>query len=186
MPSWNWKLPHERRELRFQNIACHLRTVYWIGTIANDNAFAGSLGGPHAICHRVDKCINAAADVLHIKNQDIDVSQHLVCRFPGLAVQRINRHAGFAIHGVICLDHIVLDIATNSVLRTKQSLQINIGMFVEEIGCMLIAMTDRGLIANQPDTRSFYQIGLSFKQFLKSKSDVMSVSQPIQDWILSL
>src|SRR5580765_1926255 len=73
MPGWNRKLSHKRCELRLKNITCHLRTVYWIRTITDDYPFTCSLGGPHAVGHRVDKGVNPTTDVLHIKNQNIDI-----------------------------------------------------------------------------------------------------------------
>jgi hypothetical protein len=50
------------------------------------------------------------------------------------------------------LDHVVLHITPDSVLRTKQGAQFDVRMLVQEIRGVSIRMIDRRLIANQPNT----------------------------------
>jgi hypothetical protein len=51
------------------------------------------------------------------------------------------------------LDHVVLDVAANSVLRAKQSSQLDLWVFVDEIGSVTIRVIDGCLIADQPNAR---------------------------------
>jgi hypothetical protein len=66
---------------------------------------------------------------------------------------------------MIRLNHVVLYVATNAVLRTKECAKIDVGMFVKEIGSMLVAVVDRGLIANETDARAFIRSAWPSRSF---------------------
>ena len=72
-------------------------------------------------------------------------------------------HAQNAIEAVTSLDHVVLNIAANSMLRTKQRTQVDLRMMMQKIGSVLIAVIDRCLIADQSHSRATYQGGLLVK-----------------------
>jgi hypothetical protein len=63
----------------------------------------------------------------------------------------MNGQAGFAIDAVAGLDHVVLDVAAYSVLRTKQRCQLNVSMLVQQVGGVTKSVIDRRLITNQPN-----------------------------------
>jgi hypothetical protein len=48
----------------------------------------------------------------------------------------------FAIEAMTGFDHIVLDVAANSMLWTKQGPQLDVGMLVEKIRSVMIGMID--------------------------------------------
>jgi hypothetical protein len=48
-------------------------------------------------------------------------------------------------------DHVVLNVAADSVLWTKERRQLDLGVLVKQIGCMAETMVDRCLIADQSD-----------------------------------
>jgi hypothetical protein len=57
------------------------------------------------------------------------------------------------------LDHVVLNVAANAVLRAKERCQIDIGVLMENIRCMPERFRQhRGLIANQTDTPAANEI----------------------------
>jgi hypothetical protein len=62
--------------------------------------------------------------------------------------------AGFAIHAVAGFDHVVLYVAANPVLWTKERSQLNVSVVVREVSSMTIRVIDGGLIADQSDARA--------------------------------
>src|SRR5207237_10417217 len=87
----------------------------------------------------------------------------------------MNRHAGLSVNHVSRLNHVVLHVAANAVLRTEQRNQFNVRMLVEQIGCMAKIMIDRGLIAYQTDAGAAQQIYLFSEQPFDSSSDRLRV-----------
>src|ERR1041385_8495008 len=112
MASWNGILTNKRSEGGFENVSFNLVAGDWIRAVANDNALAIFARCDHAIRHRVDKGINAAADVLHVEHEDINISQHRFRRYSSFTVQGIDRQAGCSVDRVFGLAHVVLNIAT--------------------------------------------------------------------------
>jgi hypothetical protein len=53
--------------------------------------------------------------------------KHRVSRLSRFAVKRMDRQARLAIDAVTSFDHVVLNVAANSVLWTKQRSQLNVG-----------------------------------------------------------
>src|SRR5688500_7248348 len=76
--------------------------------------------------------------------------------------------AGNAIDGMRRLDHVVLHVATNSMLRTEQGREVYFGMSKEQIRCVSKVVIHRCLIANYADPRAAQHAGLRCKQTFKS------------------
>src|ERR1700752_1346139 len=87
VPSREWKLPHKRSKFRFKDIPCDACTVYWIRTIANDDFLSEPPGSSHAIRQGVNKGVDAATNILHVKNEYVDVLQHRVGGFTRFTVK---------------------------------------------------------------------------------------------------
>jgi hypothetical protein len=62
--------------------------------------------------------------------------------------------ASLSIDTVSGLDHVVLNVATNSVLRTKQRFQLNAIMLMQQIRSVVKPVIDRCLIADQSNART--------------------------------
>ncbi len=147
------ELPDERFELMFQ-LYC-LRAAFPLigfGRSQTIDAFSEFLCRPHAVCHRIDERINAAADVLQIDDEGVDVFHHLLGRHPRFAVERIDHDARSLIGSVRRFDHVVLQVAANSVLRAEKSRQIKIRVSMKCI-CRMNKTTGqhRRLIADEAD-----------------------------------
>src|SRR6185369_7607911 len=110
--------------------------------IADDDSLSQPSRRSHAIGECVNECIDATANILHIENENVDTLQHLVGRFSRLAVKRMDGQAGLSIDTVPGLDHVVLNVATYSVLRTKQRAHVNPRMLMQKIRSMAIAVVD--------------------------------------------
>src|SRR4030095_5675837 len=92
--------------LRLQDISGNTDPIDWVGAIADSYLFVQSSGSSHEICHRISEGIDPTSDILHIKDQDIDVFQHGVGRFTSLAVKRVNRESSHTVYRVRSLNHI--------------------------------------------------------------------------------
>ena len=57
-----------------------------IPAVAHDHLFAELLGRDHAIRHCVDERVDAAADVLQVDDDRIEISDHLLSRLARFAV----------------------------------------------------------------------------------------------------
>src|SRR5580765_1579174 len=64
MPRGNRKLPHERTEGWIKHRALNLRPIDRIRPVADHDFLPQTLGGAHAIRHRIDKGVDARPDVL--------------------------------------------------------------------------------------------------------------------------
>jgi hypothetical protein len=62
--------------------------------------------------------------------------------------------SGLAIEAVTGLDHVVLHVTPNAVLRTEQRAQIDIRMVMQQVSRVTIRVIDRCLIADQTNTRA--------------------------------
>src|SRR5260370_33170872 len=113
-------------------MSCDLRSANRVGTIAGDYFLPNLFRRAHAVRQSVGKCVDATADVLQIEDDHVDVAQHLFGWFARLAVKGKDRQPGFSVYSVRCLDHIVLDITADSVLRTEERGLIAITMFMKD------------------------------------------------------
>jgi hypothetical protein len=174
VPSRNWKLTHKRFVADFQQIARNLLSADRIWPIADDYSFAKRLCGAHAVGHRVGEGIDAAAYTLEIDNDHVNVAQHLFGRFARFAVQRINRNVRVSIDGVGRLDHVVLNVAANSVLRSEERSEIDLRMIEEEIGGVMEAVIDGSLVTDESHARAVEDVAALVEQALQAKFDSMS------------
>ena len=109
-------------------------TADWIRPIAHDDFDAMSPRRLEAVRHRVDVGVDADADVLEIDDQDVDPAQHLCRWFARFAVERIHRHAPDVVARMPRLDHVVLDVRPEAVLRAEQRRQSRARMSGEPVG----------------------------------------------------
>ena len=65
------KLADKRGERGLGDIALDLDATNRIRAVADDDPLAEFRSRTHAIRHCIDKCVDTAADVLHVKNYDI-------------------------------------------------------------------------------------------------------------------
>jgi hypothetical protein len=66
----------------------------------------------------------------------------------------MDRETRLAIDTVPSLNHVVLNVATYSVLWTEERSQLNVSMFVQQVRSMTKAMVNRRLITDQPHPRT--------------------------------
>src|SRR5882724_7415385 len=137
MPCGNWILAHKRLVPFFQHIASEVPAINWIWPIANNDLLAKLARSHHAIGHRVGKSIDTAADVLHVKNQQVKVAKHTFRWLARFAVKRINGQSRFPVDRVLGLNHVVLNVTAYPMLRTKQCAQLYCWMLFQKVGNMM-------------------------------------------------
>src|SRR5688572_32370242 len=111
-----FKLPDKRCKVRLGDITLDMHAANGVWTIADHDTLTVLLCRTHAIRHRVDERVDAATYVLHIKDDRVEVCKHRLGRLARFAVERI--------HGLTCplidcvrrLDHVVLQVAADTVL----------------------------------------------------------------------
>jgi hypothetical protein len=91
--------------------------------IADDHRHAVTATRLQAVGHRVDEGVDARADVLQVDHQHVEPGQHLGGGLAGLAVERVDRHATHGVDGVRRLDHVVLQVRPEAVLRAEDRRQ---------------------------------------------------------------
>jgi hypothetical protein len=69
------------------------------------------------------------------------------------------------------LDHVVLYVASYSVLRSKQRGELDVGVLVKEIGDVTQIVVDGRLITNQTNARAAQEIGPVSKKLFYAKYD---------------
>lgn len=141
-----------------------------IRPVADDHFFAELFCCPHAIRHRVDERVDAAADVLQIDDKGIDVLDHILRRFARFAVERVNGLACAFVDSVRCLDHVVLHIAANPMLRAKERCQLKFAAFTKGVSRVdKCIRNDRGLITYKADAKPSNKADLVGKETFDTK-----------------
>jgi len=125
-----------------------------VGPVAHDDVNAVLRAGAHAVGHRVDVGVDARADVLQVDDQRVQAPQHLGRRFPRVAVQRVDGDALRWVVGVRCLDHIVLHVRPESMLRAEDGRQVDTVARHQLVHNVNQAMSHRGVVADHADARA--------------------------------
>src|SRR5215468_8746236 len=165
----------------FQDGAFNRQPADRIWAVENDEPLAEFARGLHRQGHRVNESVNARAHVLKIEDQRVHVAQHLLGRLAKLAVKRMNHNASARIAEALPLDHVVLRLAANSVLRSEKGRQIDVGMAVKQVGGVPEIVIYRSRVANQPDTRSANERESFRQQNLQSERDLVNHKNRVSD-----
>src|SRR6266487_6170455 len=81
---------------------------------------AGFLAGAHTEIHRPNECVIARADILKIDKEKIDTFQHLRSWLAMFSVETVDRNAEPRVFVAFPFRHVVLCLATKTVLRTEE------------------------------------------------------------------
>ena len=122
-----------------------------IRPIAHDDRHLEARRALQAVGHRVDEGVDARADVLQVDDEDVEVPQHRLGRLPRFAVERVDRHAWRAVAAVRRLDHVVLQVGVEAVLRTEDRGERHAFGAREPIADMDELGVDRGRVGDDAD-----------------------------------
>src|SRR5215470_18930679 len=164
-----------------QDVSFNSQSADRIRAIEHDEPLAELARGLHRHGHRVNERVDARAHVLKIEDQRIYVALHLLGRLAKLAVKRMGHNASARIAEALPLDHVVLRLAANSVLRPEKGRQIDVGMAVKQVCGVPEIVIYRSRVANQPDTRSTNEREFFRQQNLQSERDLVNHKNRVSD-----
>src|SRR5437588_5425387 len=116
----DWKLSDKRCECRIQHSSRNLSSANRIRAIAGDYLLTKLLRRTHAISQSVDERVDAAAHALQVTDDDVDVLEHLFRRLTRFTIERMDWQTCLSIQGVGGLNHIVLHVTPDAMLRSKE------------------------------------------------------------------
>ena len=102
------------------------RPSHRIGPVENPDRFLVLRSSFENIAQRGDESINAATHILEIHQQHIEASHHRRRRPAYSAVEAENRNAMYRIEKIRRLDHVVLLVAAQPMLRPKRRTELNV------------------------------------------------------------
>src|ERR1044071_4254755 len=93
----NRKLADERGKSRIEYGPLNLLAANRIRTIADDYLLSQFLSRAHAIRHGVYERVDSSANILQVKDDHVDILEHLFSWLARFAIQRIDWEAGLSI-----------------------------------------------------------------------------------------
>ena len=100
-----------------------------IRPVQNNNRFPRFHACLHAKFHCPNEGIIAGTDILHINCDHVNIFQHRRGRFACTAVKAVNRESGLFILEPSPLDHVILCLSANPMLRTKKRSKFELAAF---------------------------------------------------------
>ena len=122
-----------------------------IGPIEHPDRLAMPRRGLQHVAQRGDEGVDAAAEVLQVDQQDVEGLHHGRRRSPHRAVEAEDRDAVHRVGKVRRLDHVVLLVAAQAVLRTERRRQFQIGKRGQRVERMHQLARHRGGMREQRD-----------------------------------
>jgi len=120
-----------------------------VGPVEHNETYVILSCGLHGVAHCRDIGVKAGADILDIKDQCIDTTQHVFSRDAGAAVQTENLYAGAGIFGVF--NQWNIKFAEKPVFGAEQCDEIYIGSIVEKLNVAGVRAVNTCLIGDQSD-----------------------------------
>ena len=145
------KLSHERLVAGPQHRAFDGVAADGVGPVADDHRDPAGRAGLQAFGHRVDVGVDAGADVLQVDDEQIDIGKHRRRGRAGLPVQGVHRHLEPRMPRVVRLDHVVLHVRAEPVLRAEEGGQPDLGRRRRDLDDMAAAGVERGGIRDEAD-----------------------------------
>src|SRR5437773_1103948 len=122
-----------------------------IRPIEDDDLLAGGGAGLERERRRPLEGVDARPDVLELDEQQVDALQHLRRGRAGLRVEAVDRNAELGIDAVSRLDHVVLLLAGEAVLRPEEGAQALAAETADDVACRDQLGRDGRGVQEQPD-----------------------------------
>jgi hypothetical protein len=104
------------------------------------------------VAQRRNERVDAAADVLQIDEQHIERAHHWARRSPHCAVEAEHRDTELRVREIRRLDHVVLLVAAQTVLRAECRGQVHVGQRGQGVERVHQVASDGGRMRQQRDT----------------------------------
>ncbi|MDT4846521.1 hypothetical protein FQZ97_805450 [compost metagenome] len=122
-----------------------------VGPVQHPHRLAVLCGRLQHIAQRGDEGVDAAAEILQIDQQHVEAVHHRVGGAAHLAVEAEHRQPQARVEVVGRLDHVVLFVAAQTVLRAEGGGELQVGQGGEGIERMREPARDRGRVGQQGD-----------------------------------
>ena len=160
VPHRDRELPDKRAARLLEARAFDLLAANRVRPIADHDRQAVARGGAHAVGHRVDVGVDPGPHILQIDDEHVEACEHVGGRLARVAVEREHRNAPTAILGVRRLDHVVLQVRPEPVLRPEERGQRDVRVVVQPVGGVREAAVDRCRVADEPDAAAGNQAAI--------------------------
>ena len=142
-----------------------------IGTVKDHELLAEFGADIHGLTHRGDECVGTTADVLNVIDEDVHILEHLGGRTSGLAVDRVDGHAGGGVGHIV---HMVagMNVAAHAVLGGKESREFHTGSLVEDVHGALQVVVDAGGICDEAHTFALQALEAAVTEHLHARLHV--------------
>ena len=142
-----------------------------VGTIADNHRQSAARRGTQAVRHRVDVGVDPRPDILEIDDEHVEPREHVGRRLTRVAVEREHRHLAQAVLAVRGLDHVVLQVRAEAMLRPEERRQRDVRIRMQPIGGVRQAAVDRGRVADQTDAAAGNQTSIDGEQAIDAGCD---------------
>ena len=130
-----------------------------IRTVEYDDRFACFTAGLHAEIQRPDEGVVAAAHVLQVDHERINIGEHLGPGFARLSVKAVHRQARTGVAETFPLDHVVLRLTEDAVLGSEERGELELPRSHADGDRVLQSAVDRGGMHHKPDARALEVTG---------------------------
>jgi hypothetical protein len=120
-------VPHRQRAGADETLPSRLegeplhRAARRVGAVEHNDFFSRSRGIFQHVLQRGDEGVDAAAEILQVDQQHVESVQHFVAGTADVTVQAEHRDAVNRVPEIVRLDHVVLLVAAQAVLRAEGS-----------------------------------------------------------------
>src|SRR3990172_3081518 len=88
--------------------------------VEDDHGFPGLMAGLHAEFHCPDEGIVAAANVLQVDDERVDIREHFGPGLASVPIKAVDRQAACSVAKAFPLPHVVLGLSEDAVLRAEE------------------------------------------------------------------
>jgi hypothetical protein len=153
MPKWSLnrcasELTDERFEARFEHGPLDRHASDRVRPVADDHRHIVPLRCPQAVGHGVDVGVDPGADILKVDHDRVQAGEHLGGRLARFTVERVDGHLPSRVLGVGRLDHVLLQVRPEAVLRAEDGADPDAGR-LGAFDDVLEAGVDRRRVAHE-------------------------------------
>src|SRR5262249_4787572 len=113
-----------------------LNAIDRVGPVENDETLAIIACGLHGQSHRIYESVYTSSDILNVEHKRIEIYEHIRRWFASLSIKRKGRQARPLVPEGLPLDHVVLSLRPDSVLRSKHRGHTNSRMLPKQVRSM--------------------------------------------------
>ena len=178
MAHGNRRQPYEAAEGRVEDVALD-RAADGIGTIQDHHLDARLGAGFQTAQQRPDECVVTRADILEVDHQHVETVEHGRRRLAAFAVERVHRQPRAGVAVPFPLDHVVLRLSAQAVLRAEERAQVVAERRVQQRHRVAESAVDACGVREQADAASMQTPGVLLDEPIQSGTNVSHGDLPV-------